>query len=350
MTPAITVVIPVYNCEKYVERAVRSVLNQPRADRAEVLVVDDGSKDRSGEICDRLAAEFSNVRVFHKENGGVSTARNLGIEQAAGEYIAFLDSDDWWEPGFLDETILPEFASGGGIDVYEFAYRKVNYYVNMERVYSLKEDTLIYEKPETGRFDWQHPCAYVYKSAFLKPLNVRYPVVKMHEDTAFVEMVLYMAKSHQRINRLIFSYWENSLSCMHTHSIESVLLLQKTANAFKKDFFDMYGEPYDEHREMALITAECLPRLCAELSCRRTLEFTDENCNSYLRTHPQEKLWPSLQRRIEAYNRHPALFWAKHRITTGIPLYIKRVFYRIPGLRIIANKINSKYIQKMTPI
>lgn len=114
MNPAITVVIPVYNCEKYVERAVRSVLSQPCANQAEVLVVDDGSKDSSGEICDKLAAEYNNVRVFHKENGGVSSARNLGIEQAAGEYIAFLDSDDWWEPDFLDEPMLAEFTSGGG--------------------------------------------------------------------------------------------------------------------------------------------------------------------------------------------------------------------------------------------
>lgn len=113
MMPAVTVVIPVYNCEKYVGRAIQSVLKQPCADQAEVLVVNDGSKDRSGEICDRYAAENANVRVLHKENGGVASARNLGIEQARGNYIAFLDSDDWWEPDFLSEDIVAKFAIGG---------------------------------------------------------------------------------------------------------------------------------------------------------------------------------------------------------------------------------------------
>ena len=81
MKPLITVVIPVYNCERYVARAIKSVLDQPCGDRAEILVVDDGSTDKSGEVCDRIASENSNVYVIHKENGGVSTARNLGIEK-----------------------------------------------------------------------------------------------------------------------------------------------------------------------------------------------------------------------------------------------------------------------------
>lgn len=98
MKPIITVVIPVYNCERYVARAIKSVLDQPCGDRAEILVVDDGSTDKSGEVCDRIASENSNVYVIHKENGGVSTARNWESEKATGEYIAFLDSDDWWEP------------------------------------------------------------------------------------------------------------------------------------------------------------------------------------------------------------------------------------------------------------
>lgn len=114
MVPAITVVIPVYNCEKYVTRAVRSVALQPCGDQVEILVVDDGSKDGSGKVCDGLAQEYANVRVIHKENGGVSTARNIGIENATGKYIAFLDSDDWWESGFLNQTQMEEFAISGG--------------------------------------------------------------------------------------------------------------------------------------------------------------------------------------------------------------------------------------------
>lgn len=93
-TPMISVVIPVYNIEKYLERCVTSVQEQTYTN-LEIVLVDDGSTDESGLICDKLAAKDSRIRVFHKENGGSSSARNLGIAKAKGEYIGFVDSDDY---------------------------------------------------------------------------------------------------------------------------------------------------------------------------------------------------------------------------------------------------------------
>ena len=90
----ISVIVPVYNVEKYLHRCVDSILAQTFAD-FELLLVNDGSKDKSGAICDEYAAKDSRVRVFHKENGGVSSARNLGFDNAIGEWITFVDSDDY---------------------------------------------------------------------------------------------------------------------------------------------------------------------------------------------------------------------------------------------------------------
>ena len=92
--PAVSVIIPAYNAEKAIERCVRSILNQEYKD-LEVLVVDDGSKDHTGEILDKIAAEDERLVVIHKENGGVSVARNTAIRQARGKYIQFSDADDW---------------------------------------------------------------------------------------------------------------------------------------------------------------------------------------------------------------------------------------------------------------
>lgn len=93
-TPLISIIIPVYNIEKYLERCVKSVCGQTYKN-LEILLVDDGSSDGSGALCDKLAGEDERIRVFHKENGGSSSARNLGISQARGEYIGFVDSDDY---------------------------------------------------------------------------------------------------------------------------------------------------------------------------------------------------------------------------------------------------------------
>lgn len=89
----ISIIVPVYNTEKYLGCCINSILNQSYQD-FELLLVDDGSKDSSGAICDKYAEQDSRVRVFHKENGGVSSARNMGLDNAKGEWICFVDSDD----------------------------------------------------------------------------------------------------------------------------------------------------------------------------------------------------------------------------------------------------------------
>lgn len=92
-TPKISVIVPVYNVEQYLPRCIDSILDQTFTD-FELLLIDDGSKDKSGEICDNYAKKDSRIRVFHKENGGVSSARNLGLDNVWGNYIVFIDADD----------------------------------------------------------------------------------------------------------------------------------------------------------------------------------------------------------------------------------------------------------------
>ena len=93
----ISVIIPVYNVEKYLRRCVESVLNQTYVN-LEIILVDDGSLDKSKSICDEFAQKYERVKVIHKKNGGLSSARNAGIELATGEYIGFVDSDDDVDP------------------------------------------------------------------------------------------------------------------------------------------------------------------------------------------------------------------------------------------------------------
>ena len=97
----ISVIVPVYNVEKYLHRCIDSILAQTYSD-FELLLIDDGSKDSSGEICDEYAAKDFRVRVFHKENGGVSSARNIGLENAKGEWVTFCDADDYVTSDWLD--------------------------------------------------------------------------------------------------------------------------------------------------------------------------------------------------------------------------------------------------------
>lgn len=111
--PTISVIVPVYRAQAFLSKCVDSVLDQSFRD-LELLLIDDGSPDQSGALCDAYAARDNRVRVFHIENNGVSAARNLGLQEARGQYIAFADADDWMEPDELET--LYRLACGAGAD------------------------------------------------------------------------------------------------------------------------------------------------------------------------------------------------------------------------------------------
>lgn len=119
MTPKISVIVPVYKVEQYLPRCIDSILAQTFTD-FELLLIDDGSPDNSGKICDEYAKKDERIRVFHKENGGVSSARNLGLDKARGEWIAFVDSDDILFPDSL--SIYNKEATSNVCDLYIYGF------------------------------------------------------------------------------------------------------------------------------------------------------------------------------------------------------------------------------------
>ena len=110
--PKVSVIVPVYGAENYIEQCVRSIMEQTFRD-LEIVLVDDGSKDRSGIICDELAGEDPRIRVIHKENGGLTSAWIRGVQESSGEYLCFVDSDDWISHDMIER--LARLAKGGQV-------------------------------------------------------------------------------------------------------------------------------------------------------------------------------------------------------------------------------------------
>ena len=119
--PCISIIVPVYKAERYLDRGVKSLLSQTFKD-FELLLIDDGSPDKSGEMCDEYARKDSRVRVFHKENGGVSSARQMGIDNARGEYTIHADPDDWVEPDMLEELYRKAKEADADMVICDFFY------------------------------------------------------------------------------------------------------------------------------------------------------------------------------------------------------------------------------------
>ena len=103
-TPKLSVIVPIFKVEQYLSKCLDSILSQSFAD-FELLLIDDGSPDQSGRICDEYALKDKRIKVFHKENGGAPSARNVAIDKATGDYLYFMDSDDWTEKTMLEDMV-----------------------------------------------------------------------------------------------------------------------------------------------------------------------------------------------------------------------------------------------------
>lgn len=188
--PMISVIVPVYNADKHLHCCIDSILAQSFTD-FELLLIDDGSKDSSGRICDEYASKDSRIRVFHKENGGVSSARNLGLDNAKGEWVAMVDSDDYVKNGYLKDLYNEAIKHNADFVVQDFDFRKedgtviARWYNPVRRFYTDKDIVpLLNEQSLDSR-----GCSVgmLFSNEILKQNNITYPLC-MHfgEDSCFL--------------------------------------------------------------------------------------------------------------------------------------------------------------------
>lgn len=183
----ISIIVPVYNVEKYISKCIDSVINQTYINW-ELILINDGSKDNSGIICDEYAAKDKRIRVIHKNNGGVSRARNSGIELAKGEYICFIDSDDWIEQTYLSDFRINEFKcdfyfSGALYDTYGkvYSYKKYNEKFCRSK-YEIRNDFFDQDLLSNG-----YPWGKLYRTQIIRENNLRFNEnLTINEDHIFV--------------------------------------------------------------------------------------------------------------------------------------------------------------------
>lgn len=199
--PTVSIVIPVYNVKLYLEKCVKSVLSQTLKE-IEIILVDDGSTDGSGFLCDELANCDARVQVIHQKNQGSADARNKGMLCAKGEYLAFLDSDDYWErPQALEEMIEMFHQKESGVDCILFSYKKRNLKKSQNILCEISPLPLTisnYQKKITllkRRQYCNSPCTKLYRMEFLKENHFMFPVGKKSEDLVFGQTVLTKMKS-----------------------------------------------------------------------------------------------------------------------------------------------------------
>ena len=213
MDDLISVIIPVYKVEPYLLRCVQSVLDQTYHN-LEIILVDDGSPDNCGKMCDELAEKDARIKVYHKENGGLSDARNFGVERATGTYITFIDSDDYISVDYIaylysllvenngDISCCPMSKTYGDIATYEIkeSMPDVQLLTGIEACHQLFNRTL-YLTLVTA---W----GKLYKSEIVK--QYPFPKGRVHEDEATTCKYYYASKKVVVGNRCLYAYFQNS--------------------------------------------------------------------------------------------------------------------------------------------
>lgn len=222
--PKISVIVPVYNTEKELKRCVDSVIIQTLND-IEIILVDDGSTDNSGKLCDLYDEMDKRIRVIHKENGGLSDARNAGIDCARGDYIMFVDSDDWIDEDMCE--ILYSLALKENADIAECSYRNVY------------PDHVDEESGNTGivicdnaifalksQLEWKYFKSVAWNKLYHKQIfadGKRYPKGKYHEDEFFTHQAFFAAKRLAYVDLSKYNYWNGRLSSITGTVNENIL-------------------------------------------------------------------------------------------------------------------------------
>lgn len=259
MIDLISVIVPVYNVEAYLERCVRSIMKQTFT-YLDIVLVDDGSKDNCPALCDQLAEQDPRICVVHKKNGGLSSARNAGIDIAKGEYLIFVDSDDWLHPEYVENLYGEAIRSGNKIIIGEFVRisEHTGYGMLSRKFENIPMDKAI---PRMLKGEWISACAKLYHRSLFD--NIRFPIGRNNEDYAILVYLFEQCESVSYTKDVIYFYFSRVGSITHSslnpHSFDEYI------NGI--EVYDYCKQKYPQWADLALsnlaasiikLTGQCL--------------------------------------------------------------------------------------------
>lgn len=316
--PAISVIVPIYNVEKYLNRCVDSILNQTFTD-FELILVDDGSTDRSGYICDEYEKKDKRVRVIHKKNGGVSSARNTALGIISGEYVTFCDSDDYVKSDWLETMYY--YSIKKGLDCVSIGFTEVNdseilserifdcfcfsFDNYTERINFIKEYVLLV------RIVWAI-YTKLFKADIILKNNINFceTCENFAEDMAFVLEFLMCSESIGSIEYCGYYYYQRDNSMMH-NSVGKIKL--NALNEVSKHFYDFLVNNVSITENKKILSAypliHCLIMLnqVCKIRPNKKSDFINEAVNSI----DQIKWYKKMLRKIPKYYKELTSLYGK---------------------------------------
>ena len=255
MHSLVSIIVPIYKVEPYLRRCLDSIVNQTYTN-LEIILVDDGSPDTCPQICDEYAAKDKRIVVIHKGNGGLSDARNAGLEISKGEYISFVDSDDWVDEKYIEILLNSaiaentDIAIGENIQTNGFCNKPKN--ISTIKTYSSKE--ALYHLFSQNHIAFTISCGKLYKKELFS--NLHFPIGKYHEDEFTTYILFYRSKKIVYTNCILYYYFRHSNSITGSRHPWDVLEVFEQRYLFFKNKNEKDLLPL-------LITPLCWQLLCA---------------------------------------------------------------------------------------
>lgn len=237
--PVFSVIVPVYNAEKYLKKCIESILNQTFTD-FELILVNDGSQDRSRDICDEYAKKDSRISVIHKKNSGVSSARNAGIDIAKGEYISFIDSDDYVEKNYLHEL----YNTNVDMVICNMKYINKNfkshYTLQSEKYGQFNVDKEIIKEIIKNRYI-SSACSKSYKREIIEENKIRFNTnISLGEDTMFVVDYIRYIEDIYISNAIVYNYIDYGVESLSKFSVKKLQILEKANEYIENALCEVY--------------------------------------------------------------------------------------------------------------
>lgn len=324
--PLVSVVMPVYNVEKYLRKSIDSVLTQTYK-HFELIIVNDGSPDESGTIADSYAKKDNRIKVIHKENGGLSDARNIGMENASGKYVYFIDSDDYIEEKLLETCVNLAEINDAEVVIFGFHVDLLDADENMVDTQIIKHHFSIYDKSELKNIELNqnilsmicYAWNKLYNLEYLKRNNYRFtkglslvedivfnsPVLSRVNRLVVCDLPLYHYISRQR-ETLVKKFYNNSYE-LHVMKMNSMLKLLNSWGKTKKD----YGEIMSETHITGL-------RFCWSnmFYIKNSLKFTEKY--RYMKMTLNDDLTKSIIQTTSGKNNYIIQFAVKNNLSLGL--------------------------------
>ena len=285
MQPLISIIVPVYKVEQYLEECVCSLLGQTYKN-LEILLIDDGSPDNCPAICDKFAAEDARIKVIHKPNGGLADARNTGLGAATGEYISFVDSDDWITENMYTE-MFNMMETNSALDIVCCAAARVRDGKDISSCFSYyKTGTVISGKEVTKEILLDHIGSQVVKGLYKKICweNVRFPLGRLYEDIPTTYKAFLKARLVGFIDKPFYKYRLNDESISTTpnpiKSYHIYLGFKSHYECAAKHFPEIANSCCSNTAQYAISTYF---HYCSEK--RKDLEFTLDDILSFIDQH-----------------------------------------------------------------